>query len=262
MPSEVRSTSGLRVEPVGTGGAPAYWAWVLGATVAGAVALLAVYLALAPSLPASIPSHYGVGGTPNAWSSPSNFVEVGVVSDLLLGAVLTIVVGLMGSSPVLKDRFGARAFGPIAAVLALLAGAVIPVSWADSLLTDAGRWTPGPSFQIALPILVVLLPSMVLILAIVRRDRAGRTQFVRDAAGIPVSMRSAGSGPIFLCSACGRKSLRSSWTLLSPRVGVSATPGGVAYYLKCPICGEWSWEPRVGWSERSADSDPEGRPLA
>lgn len=226
---------------------PSYrWLAVLLAGLAGLVEILAVYYAVASQLPAEVPTHYNAQGVADAFGPPGAFVLAGVVGQIVVTGTIAALFAALGSDVPLERRHARSALDPAAAFSAVILAGVFPLAWWGELLELAGAWPLGSvhGWQVGL------------LLALGSAAAAGyfAIRFARSAPApepIPfgdlVRVRSARRGPIFECTACGRRHLRSAWWMLAPRVGVSAVAGGASYYLRCPVCGERGWFPRVGW---------------
>jgi hypothetical protein len=244
------------VQPLRRDAAPRRWVKVGLAGGLGDLAVVIIYFAIQSRLPGSIPSHYAANGTVDSMLSP----EVLVGSLLVLNGFVTLVLmGLVRGierSEVLEFRYGPWLLGPMTGRLAVLAALMIPVPSVLLLLGPAGllpTWAP----PIAVSTLAIALAPLLIFLLLLIRSFAQRSRPTDDRPASPrVTGRTAENGPVFLCSACGQRFVRSTWILLAPRVGFSVVEGGASYYLRCPICGERGWDPRVGWDHGVSPTPP------
>jgi hypothetical protein len=234
------------------------WAILLIGSAIGVAALLGAYAYLAPSLPPTIPSHYNAAGAVDGTTSPRGFVIGGIA---VVGSVTLVgffLLYLSWRNDFLRDGFGRTVLVPVAVLLAILTGACVPATFIAGLVNGLGRWPGGTPAYLVFGLAISLVPAIALVplvvIGVLSRPAVRRGP---HAAGGPVAGEP--QGPIFQCSACGQRFYRSSWVLLTPRIGVGLVRGGAAYYLRCPVCGERGWHVRVGWAGRGAlGTGPEG----
>ncbi|HEV2316184.1 MAG TPA: hypothetical protein VGV89_01230 [Thermoplasmata archaeon] len=242
------------VQPLRTGRRSLRWLAPIVGALLGDLALYATYVHLGPELPATVPSHYGLGGTPNAWMAVAGFVEIAIILSVSVALFFAVLLYLLGRSDALDDRFGRSVLGPVSLGLTALVAVSLPALFGFLLVQDSGEWPSGwPSPAVWTPLLL-LVPIVLPVPIAIRRVRQlppppGGERLASE--GSPPS----GTGPVFLCSACGRQFVRSAWTLLAPRIGISAVRGGASYFLRCPWCGETGWNTRVGWNRPGAGSN-------
>jgi|GEM_PF-4387786 len=219
---------------------------VILAALVGAAEIGLTALALAPRLPAQVPAHYDLQGHVDSMASVPAFVEIGVGGVLLLGAGLGILLYALGRSEVLELRHGRAVLGPVTWLLVVLVGLAFPLPFWGTLASAAGVIPLSASVLAALTVAIELGSVGVVLLVVVTGVRAAPPLPSGPSSGFPSAGRYR-SGPVYQCAACGERFVRSSLTLLAPRLGVSVVRGGASYYLRCPICGERGWSLRVGW---------------
>ncbi|MCI4362122.1 MAG: DUF1648 domain-containing protein, partial [Thermoplasmata archaeon] len=215
-----------RIAAIPSGNRSGAWRWVGLAGGLGAVAILVAYEFVRSRLAAQIPSHFGISGQVNATMSPEGFLLTGLLTQITLTLLLTVVLYLSLRSGVIEQQQGPGIARILGAVLAAMAGLLVPLPTIGVLVSDAGEapsWA-GNAAAVLLPVLLVA--PLLLVVAVV---------------SYRVRFRSTSSGTTrFECSACGESFAPPTWRwVVGPHIGASV-------YLTCPRCGERGWDRRVG----------------